>query len=100
MVTGQKQDAQIKLDALTPIEMEEKAELAGISKAKMPAMPMFLLAIAAGAFIGLGGMYYCIIAADPNLGFAAKKMVGWHRLLPSDWPLFSWPAPSCLPATR
>ena len=76
MVTGQKQDAQIKLDALTPIEMEEKAELAGISKAKMPAMPMFLLAIAAGAFIGLGGMYYCIIAADPNLGFAAKKMVG------------------------
>jgi formate transporter len=44
----------VSLDALLPPAMAAKAEQIGVKKAGMAAMPMFLLAILAGAFIALG----------------------------------------------
>ncbi len=66
----------VKLDSYTPAEMEEKAEAAGVTKANLSFRRCFLLAIAAGGFIGFGGMYFCIVLADPNLSFAIKKVLG------------------------
>ena len=44
----------LSLDALLPPEMAAKAEQIGVKKAGMAAVPMFLLAVLAGAFIALG----------------------------------------------
>lgn len=35
-----------------------------------------MLGILAGAFIGLGSLFYVIVASDPGLGFAASRVLG------------------------
>lgn len=49
--------ADITIDALVPAEMAAKAETVGVKKATMPFWNMFLLAVLAGAFIGLGAIF-------------------------------------------
>jgi formate/nitrite transporter len=66
----------VNLDAYTPAEMEDKAEKTGIKKATMPVFPSFLLAVVAGGFIGLGGMYFTIVLADSSLSFAVQRVLG------------------------
>ncbi len=63
-------------DAYSPKELAERVENAGINKARLPLFPMLLLAILAGAFIGLGGLYYTLVAADAALDFALVRVVG------------------------
>lgn len=46
-----------QLDALLPAEMALKAEAVGVRKAELPVLRMFVLAILAGAFIALGGVF-------------------------------------------
>ncbi len=64
------------VDAYTPAEMEDKAEKMAIKKATMPLVPCFLLAVVAGGFIGLGGMYFTIVLADSSLSFAVQRVLG------------------------
>jgi formate transporter len=45
------------LDALLPPEMAARAEQAGVKKAGVDAVGMFVLAVLAGAFIGLGALF-------------------------------------------
>lgn len=45
------------LDALLPPEMAKRAEEVGVRKASMDAVSMFTLAVLAGAFIALGGVF-------------------------------------------
>ena len=52
-----------RVDALLPNEMAERAEAAGVKKAKMPTFEMFFLAILAGAFIALGAIFATTVAA-------------------------------------
>jgi formate/nitrite transporter len=42
----------------------------------MPLLPMLMLSVLAGAFIGLGALYFVIVRADPTLGFAARQLLG------------------------
>ena len=35
-----------------------------------------MLGVLAGAFIGLGSLYYVIVVSDPALGFAAQRLLG------------------------
>ncbi|MEM7384355.1 MAG: formate transporter FocA, partial [Verrucomicrobiota bacterium] len=60
-------------DAYSPREIAEKVEVTGVSKANLPLMPMAALGVLAGAFIGLGALYYTLVTADPALGFAASR---------------------------
>ncbi|SKA17539.1 formate/nitrite transporter family protein [Consotaella salsifontis] len=64
------------MDCYSPPEIQEKVEKLGVKKATMPFWPTFMLAIVAGGSIGLGGMYYTIVLADPDLSFATQKIVG------------------------
>ena len=66
------------LDALLPPAMAEKAETVGIAKANMDAVTIFLLAVLAGAFIGLGGDFCTIIVTGtkPVLGLGVTKFLG------------------------
>ena len=53
----------VRIDALLPHEMAEKAEAIGVKKARMPTLEMFFLAILAGAFIALGAVFATTVAA-------------------------------------
>jgi formate/nitrite transporter len=63
-------------DAFSPREIAEKVENIGVAKARLPLLPMAMLGIVAGGFIGLGALYYVLVASDPTLGFAASRVLG------------------------
>jgi formate/nitrite transporter len=68
---------EVKIDALLPQEMATRAEYLGVRKAEMATIPMFTLAILAGAFIGLGAMFSTVVAA----GSSGVLPFGLARLL-------------------
>lgn len=51
------------IDALLPADMASKAETIGIKKATMPFWNMFMLAVLAGAFIGVGAIFATTVSA-------------------------------------
>jgi formate/nitrite transporter len=63
-------------DAFTPKEIAQKVEQNGVIKARLPFLPMAMLGVVAGGFIGLGAMYFTLIISDPQLGFAAGRVLG------------------------
>ncbi len=64
------------LDAYSPREISEKIELAGVAKARLPLAQTGMLAVLAGAFIGLGALFYTLVVSDATLGFAAQRLAG------------------------
>jgi formate/nitrite transporter len=63
-------------DCYSPREIAERVETVGVSKANLPGLSMVALGVLAGGFIGLGALYYTIVASDPELGFALKRILG------------------------
>jgi molybdopterin biosynthesis enzyme len=53
----------VRLDALLPPEMAQRAEDIGVKKAGLGLVPMFALAVLAGAFIALGAAFATTVAA-------------------------------------
>jgi formate transporter len=64
------------LQAYSPAEIKEAVEKVGVKKANFPFLVSFMLAIVAGGGIGLGAMYYTIVASDPTLSFATVRVLG------------------------
>jgi formate transporter len=64
------------LDAYTPTEVARRVETVGVAKARMATLPLLMLGVLAGAFIGLGSMLFVLVRADASLGFAASQLVG------------------------
>ena len=63
-------------DAFSPKQIAEKVDSIGVTKARLPLLSMVMLGILAGAFIGLGGLYYTLVKSDASLGFATQQVVG------------------------
>jgi formate transporter len=63
-------------DAYAPLEVARRVETVGVAKARMPTLPLLMLGVLAGAFIGLGSMLYVIVRSDATLGFAASQIGG------------------------
>jgi formate/nitrite transporter len=63
-------------DAYSPKEIAERVRCASIAKAAMPLLSLVMLGILAGAFIGLGSLFYVIVMSDAALGFAASRVIG------------------------
>lgn len=63
-------------DAYSPREISERVEQTGVTKARLPVLPMLMLAVLAGAFIGLGALFFTIVRADADIGFAAGRVLG------------------------
>jgi len=57
------EDEGVRLDALLPPEMARRAEEIGVKKAALGLVPMFSLAVLAGAFIALGAAFATTVAA-------------------------------------
>lgn len=68
---------QIKIDALLPVEMAQRAEAIGVAKAKMDVISTFILAVLAGSFIGLGAIFATIVATDvgDHLSFGVTRLL-------------------------
>ena len=63
-------------NAYSPAEIEEAIEKVGVTKANLSFLPCFMLGVIAGAGIGLGALYFSIVASDAALPFAAVRVVG------------------------
>jgi formate transporter len=63
-------------DAFSPTEIAARIENVGVAKARLPLLSMAMLSILAGAFIGLGALYFVIVRSDPTIGFAAGQVLG------------------------
>lgn len=63
-------------DAFSPTEIAARVETVGVTKARLGLFPMLMLSVLAGAFIGLGALFYAIVRSDPSLGFAARQLLG------------------------
>ncbi len=61
-------------DAFAPSEVARRIATVGVAKARMAALPLLMLGVLAGAFIGLGSMLFVIVKADATLGFAAAQI--------------------------
>lgn len=64
------------VDSYSPEQIAERVENIGVKKANLPLLPLAALGVLAGGFIGLGALYYTIVAADPGLGFALQRVLG------------------------
>jgi formate transporter len=65
------------MDALLPPDMAQRAETIGVSKARLDPVAMLVLAVLAGAFIALGGLFSTTVVA----GAAGVLPFGLIRLL-------------------
>jgi formate/nitrite transporter len=63
-------------DAYAPKEIAERVQSVGVAKARLPLLTQSTLGIMAGGFIGLGALYFTVVASDAGLSFAASRLLG------------------------
>ncbi len=63
-------------DAYAPAQIAQRIESVGVTKARLATLPLLMLGMLAGAFIGLGAMLFVLVKSDPTLGFAASAIGG------------------------
>ena len=67
---------EVRMEALLPQEMAEKAEATGVRKAALPFVSLFALAVLAGAFVGLGDMFATTtLAASSTLPYGVARLL-------------------------
>jgi len=62
--------------AFSPKEVAERVNSIGVAKTKLPLLSLIMLGILAGAFIGLGALYFVLIKSDHTIGFALSQVLG------------------------
>ena len=63
-------------DAYSPREIAGRVRENCIVKARLPLLTLSMLGVLAGAFIGLGSIYFVLVASDASLGFATVRVAG------------------------
>lgn len=67
---------QTSQDAYSPAQMAERVQAAGVAKAHLAITPMLVLAVLAGAFIGLGAAFSTLSTTASTLPFGLTRLVG------------------------
>ena len=62
-------------DAYAPKEIAAKVETVGVAKAHMATLPLVMLGLLAGTFIGLGCLLFVIVKSDASLSFAISQLL-------------------------
>lgn len=65
-----------KIDAYSPQEMAQRVEKVGVTKARLDFWSTLALGILAGAFIGLGAMFFTLVVHDSKLSFGFTQLIG------------------------
>jgi formate transporter len=65
-----------EFSAYSPAQIAARVDEIGVAKARISLLPLAILGLLAGAFIGLGAMTYVLIKSDPNLSFASSQLLG------------------------
>jgi len=68
--------ALFEFDAYSPKEIAQRVENVGIAKTQLPLLSLAMLGVLAGAFIGLGALYFVLIKSDQSLSFATGQLLG------------------------
>jgi formate/nitrite transporter len=63
-------------DAFSPGEIAARVREVGVAKARLPLLSQLMLGVLAGAFIGLGSLYFVIVAGDAGLSPAVQRVLG------------------------
>ncbi len=63
-------------EAHSPTEIAARVEDVGVAKAGLALLPMFTLAVLAGGFIGLGGLFSSVVTAGSELGAGPTRLLG------------------------
>ena len=63
-------------DAFSSTEITAQVEKIGVAKVHLPLLSMLMLSVLAGAFIGLGALYFVVVKSDPVLSFATGQVLG------------------------
>lgn len=63
-------------DAYTPREIADKVRALGVTKAKGNSLTILVLSVLAGAFIGLGAMFFIVVVTGPSFGFGVNRLLG------------------------
>tara|TARA_R110001592_G_scaffold64194_4_gene197455 strand:- start:29855 stop:30709 length:855 start_codon:yes stop_codon:yes gene_type:complete len=63
-------------DAYAPAQMARRVEIAGAAKANLPLLPLFTLALLAGAFIAFGAMMFTLTMTDHGMGLGPSRILG------------------------
>lgn len=63
-------------DAYAPREIARRSAEIGVVKARMPLVPLAMLGVLAGAYIGLGSLFFTLVKSDASLGFATGQVLG------------------------
>lgn len=64
-----------KFDAYSPAEIADRVEKVGVAKANLDAFTTIVLAVLAGAFIGMGAELATLAGTDSGLGFGPNKLL-------------------------
>lgn len=65
-----------EFDAYSPKEIAERVQNVGVAKARLPLLQMSMLGVLAGAFIGLGSLFFVLVVSDASLSFAVARVFG------------------------
>ena len=68
--------AMLGFDAFSPQQIADRVETVGVAKAHLKTLPMFMLGVLAGSFIGLGALYYTLVASDSQLSVGVARVLG------------------------
>jgi formate transporter len=64
------------IDAYAPAEMAQRVLQVGVTKARLPMADSLILAVLAGAFIGMGAAFATVATTDSVLGFGPTRVLG------------------------
>jgi len=64
------------IDAYSPAEMAQRVLRVGVAKANLLPADSLILAVMAGAFIGLGAAFATLATTDPGMGFGPTRILG------------------------
>lgn len=63
-------------DAYPPEEIARRVERLGVAKARAETLTLLVLAVLAGAFISLGGLFFTVVVTGSTLGFGPTRLLG------------------------
>ena len=63
-------------DAYAPREIAQRVESVGVAKAHLETLPLLMLGVLAGAFIGLGALFFVLVKSDATLSWAVSQVLG------------------------